>query len=59
MATISQTISRSETDFSRQAYQILHFAFTVAPVLFGLDTFFKSDDELGPIPGPVDRPFCG
>jgi hypothetical protein len=39
MATISQTISRSETDVSRQAYQILHFAFTVAPILFGLDKF--------------------
>ena len=41
MATISQTVSRSETDLSRQAYQILHFAFTVAPILFGLDKFLN------------------
>jgi hypothetical protein len=41
MATISQTLSRSETDFSRQAYRILHFAFTVAPILFGLDKFLN------------------
>ena len=39
--TISQTLSRSETDVSRQAYQILHFAFTVAPILFGLDKFLN------------------
>jgi hypothetical protein len=26
---------------SRQAYQILHFAFTVAPVIAGLDKFFN------------------
>jgi hypothetical protein len=25
---------------ARQAYQILHFGFTVAPILFGLDKFF-------------------
>jgi hypothetical protein len=29
MATMVQGVSRSETDLSRQAYQILHFAFTV------------------------------
>jgi hypothetical protein len=41
MATISQTVSRSETDLARQAYQILHLAFTVAPILFGLDKFLN------------------
>jgi len=37
----SQTVGTSETDLSRQAYQILHFAFTVAPILFGLDKFLN------------------
>jgi hypothetical protein len=41
MATISQTVSRSEKDLSRQAYQILQFAFTAAPILFGLDKFLN------------------
>jgi len=41
MATISQTLSRLETDLSWQAYQILHLAFTVAPILFGLDKFLN------------------
>jgi hypothetical protein len=41
MATMAQTVSRSEMDSSRQAYQILHFAFTVAPILFGLDKFLN------------------
>lgn len=41
MATMAQTVSRSETDLSRQAYQILRFAFTVAPILFGLDKFLN------------------
>ena len=39
MATMAQTVSRSETDLSRQAHQMLYFAFTVAPILFGLDKF--------------------
>src|ERR1051325_7812634 len=29
------------TQPSRQAYQILHFAFTVAPLIAGLDKFFN------------------
>ena len=41
MATMAQTVSRSETDLSQQAYQILHFAFTVAPILFTLDKFLN------------------
>jgi len=41
MASISQTVVRTETDFPRQAYQILHFGFSVAPILFGLDKFFN------------------
>ena len=41
MATMAQTVSRSETDLSRQAHQMLYFAFTVAPILFGLDKFLN------------------
>jgi hypothetical protein len=41
MTTISQAISRTETDYSRQAYQILHFGFTASPILFGLDKFLN------------------
>jgi hypothetical protein len=40
-------------DPARQAYQILHFAFVVAPILFGLDKFFHVlvnwDQYLAPI----------
>ena len=39
--TIPQAVSRTETDFSRQAYQILRFGFTAAPILFGLDKFLN------------------
>jgi hypothetical protein len=41
--TINGLFSSADSDAahpSRQAYQILHFAFTVAPVLAGLDKFF-------------------
>lgn len=31
----------TESQLSRQAYQILHFAFTVAPVVAGIDKFFN------------------
>ena len=41
MATIARTESISVADPARQAYQILHFGFTVAPILFGLDKFFN------------------
>ena len=41
MATVSQVVSRREADYARQAYQILHFGFTVAPILFGLDKFLN------------------
>ena len=41
MATISQAIGRTETDYSRQAYQILHLGFSAAPILFGLDKFLN------------------
>jgi hypothetical protein len=40
-ATISRTISKTETDYARQAYQILHLGFTAAPILFGLDKFLN------------------
>lgn len=40
-STISQAVSRTETDFSRQAYNILHLGFTAAPILFGLDKFLN------------------
>lgn len=40
-ATISQAVGRTETDFSRQAYHILHLGFTAAPILFGLDKFLN------------------
>jgi hypothetical protein len=39
MASISNTVAKTETDYSRQAYQILHFAFSAAPILFGVDKF--------------------
>ena len=39
MASISHMVGKTETDFSKQAYQILHFGFTAAPILFGLDKF--------------------
>ena len=41
MATVSQAVSTREADYARQAYQILHFGFTVAPILFGLDKFLN------------------
>jgi hypothetical protein len=34
-------VSPVEASPARQAYQILHFGFTVAPILFGLDKFFN------------------
>lgn len=40
-ATISQAVGGTETDFSRQAYHILHLGFTAAPILFGLDKFLN------------------
>ena len=33
-------ISSSDASYSRQAFQILRFGFTVAPILAGLDKFF-------------------
>ena len=33
--------TRSEADPARQGYQILHLAFTIAPILAGLDKFFN------------------
>ena len=39
--TVSNTVGKSETDYSKQAYQILHFGFTAAPILFGLDKFLN------------------
>jgi len=36
---MSHTVVRPETDLARQAYQILHFGFIVAPLLAGLDKF--------------------
>ena len=42
MATSTQHMewSRAQTDPKYQAYQILHIAFVVAPVVAGLDKFF-------------------
>ena len=34
-------VARESATPSRQAYQILHFGFTVAPILAGLDKFFN------------------
>ncbi|MBZ5724503.1 MAG: hypothetical protein LAP87_05855 [Acidobacteriia bacterium] len=39
-ATAGQAFTRERTSPAHQAYQILHFAFTVAPILAGLDKFF-------------------
>ena len=41
---MTDTDTRTEASIaepSRQAYQILHFAFTVAPLIAGLDKFFN------------------
>ncbi|HLT97233.1 MAG TPA: hypothetical protein VK070_10650 [Acidimicrobiia bacterium] len=38
MATVQQT-APARVDGSSEAYRILHFGFTVAPILFGLDKF--------------------
>lgn len=34
-------ISETKHDYAHQAYQILHWAFVVAPILAGLDKFFN------------------
>jgi hypothetical protein len=39
--TDSFNVSAEAVRPSRQAYQILHFAFTVAPIIAGLDKFFN------------------
>lgn len=41
MATMARTESISVADPAHQAYQLLHVAFTLAPILFGLDKFFN------------------
>jgi hypothetical protein len=41
MAVASEPGTRSTADPARQAYQVLHFGFTVAPILFGLDKFLN------------------
>jgi len=40
-ANLSAEREAAVTNHSRQAYQILHLAFTVAPVVAGLDKFFN------------------
>jgi uncharacterized membrane protein YphA (DoxX/SURF4 family) len=41
MALTAEVGPNPTTDPARQAYQILHFGFTVAPILFGLDKFLN------------------
>jgi hypothetical protein len=41
MALTAEVGANPTTDPARQAYQILHFGFTVAPILFGLDKFLN------------------
>lgn len=41
MAVASEPGTRSTASPARQAYQVLHFGFTVAPILFGLDKFLN------------------
>jgi hypothetical protein len=38
---MDQSAARVSTKSSAQAYRILHFGFTVAPILAGLDKFFN------------------
>ena len=40
-ANLSSDREAGVTNHSRQAYQILHLGFTVAPILAGLDKFFN------------------
>jgi len=40
MATISSVAPGTRGDYARQAFQILRFGFTVAPIIAGLDKFF-------------------
>lgn len=40
-ATTATPAKTAATDQSALAYQILHFGFTLAPILFGLDKFFN------------------
>jgi hypothetical protein len=40
-ANLSADREAGVTNHSRQAYQILHLAFTVAPIVAGLDKFFN------------------
>lgn len=41
MVTSNQVVKSQKEDYSYQAYQILHFAFTIAPIVAGLDKFFN------------------
>lgn len=41
MALTSEAGTRSTADPAHQAYQVLHFGFTVLPILMGLDKFFN------------------
>lgn len=41
MALTSDVSTKSTADPARQAYRILHFGFTVLPILMGLDKFFN------------------
>ena len=40
MAAVSATTPAGQSDYGRQAFSILRFGFTVAPILAGADKFF-------------------
>jgi len=66
---MSQSIAGNQGDFvggrvasataasspSRQAYQLLHFAFVAAPVIAGVDKFLHLLVNWDMLPGPRDR----
>lgn len=59
-AATSAAADTSATRPARQAYQILHVAFTIAPIIAGLDKFFNIlvdwDQYLAPFIGDIISP---